>query len=473
MKLRKILASLLAVTVIGVSMPTFSTVVPKMSMTASAEDYQKDTEGFVTRMYNVVLNRNPDPIGLTNWTNKLNDHSASASDIIYGFFNSPEYKGKKNTNEQIITDCYNAMLDRDPDSTGKNTWLSRLDIGMTSMSVCKGFVGSNEFKNLCEKYGIIPGDIQITYARDDNYERTNFVYRLYKNCLGREPDIQGLENWCMKLKNGTTGTQIAEGFIFSKEIKSKHLLREDFVKMLYATLLGRGADQNGLKNWVEQLYMGKSKQSVTNGFIFSNEFKGQCTKAGIDLGNEIPTPEGKKPAVYPKGNYKQGVINGAYMTQNQLDQCAVVVSNFVENNIHPDMTDIEKVATIYKYFYSIPYSSDYANYSDRLYGPLINHIASCWGYASAFQYLCQAVEIECIYVIPVNWSNDLHRFNIVKVDGEYYVCDPQPSAWIEYGYQPVTPYDLKGDFLISEDMYQFSEEMKAMYPCCPRNYCDQ
>ncbi len=263
---------------------------------ASAETaYAKNTEGFVTRMYNVVLGRNPDATGLKNWTAKLNDHTATASDLIYGFFCSDEYKGKKKSNEEIVTDCYKAMLDRDPDSAGKANWLARLNVGMTTMAVCKGFVGSNEFKGLCSAYGIDPGTISLSYARDENYERTYFVYRLYANCLGRTPDITGLENWCKNLKNGTTGTQIAKGFIFSDEYKGKNVSNEEFVTMLYNTILGRTPDSSGSSSWTSQLNIGRSREYVTNGFLFSSEFKGQCSTAGITLGDKLHTPEDDDP----------------------------------------------------------------------------------------------------------------------------------------------------------------------------------
>ena len=253
--------------------------------------YSKNTSGFVTRMYNIVLGRNPDPTGLKNWTNKLNSKQASASDIVNGFFMSPEYLNKKISNSELVEDCYIAMLDRSSDPTGKNNWLSKLNIGMTSQAICKGFVGSSEFKNLCSQYGINPGNITLKYARDENFERTYFVYRLYANCLGRTPDMTGLENWCKSLKNGTTGTKIAQGFIFSDEYKGKHYSNSDFASMLYKTILGRTPDKSGLYSWTSQLNNGKSREFVTNGFLFSNEFKGQCSKAGITLGSKLTTPE--------------------------------------------------------------------------------------------------------------------------------------------------------------------------------------
>lgn len=253
--------------------------------------YDRTTTGFVERMYNVVLNRNPDATGLKNWVNKLNNHTATAADIVDGFFFSDEYKGKHKTSDEMIIDCYNAMLDRAPDSTGRANWKKYLDVGMTIQAVCNGFVESNEFNGLCEKYGIIPGRIKLRQAKDFNYERTYFVYRLYKNCLGRTPDGTGLENWCKAIENGHTGSELVQGFIFSDEYKNKNSSNSDYIRMLYATMLGRTPDNSGLNNWSSQLNNGTSREKVTNGFIFSDEFKRQCSRAGITIGSKIPTPE--------------------------------------------------------------------------------------------------------------------------------------------------------------------------------------
>lgn len=251
----------------------------------------KATAGFVWRMYNIALNREPDAKGLNNWVTKLNNHTATATDIIDGFFFSDEYKGKKKSADEMITDCYKAMLDRSPDATGMANWKKRFDVGMSMQAICKGFVGSNEFKGLCKTYGITPGTIKLRLAKDENYERTYFVYRLYKNCLGRTPDGAGLESWCKQIKSGKTGSNLVQGFIFSDEYKNKNTSNTEFVKMLYDTMLGRSADQNGLNSWNTLLNSGRSREAVTNGFLFSDEFKKQCSKAGVTVGNKLTTPE--------------------------------------------------------------------------------------------------------------------------------------------------------------------------------------
>ena len=262
---------------------------PAADVTGTA--YAKTAEGFVQRMYNVALNRNADAAGLKNWTSQLKSGKKTAADLIDGFFFSDEYKGKKKSADEMIADCYKAMLDRSPDATGKANWKLRFDVGMSMQAICKGFVGSNEFKGLCKTYGIKPGTINLRLAKDENYERTYFVYRLYKNCLGRTPDGAGLENWSKQIKSGKTGSNLVEGFVFSDEYQNRKTSNKEFISMLYNTILGRSASTSEITSWTNKLNKGKSRQYAANGFLFSNEFKGQCQKAGINVGNKIPAPE--------------------------------------------------------------------------------------------------------------------------------------------------------------------------------------
>ena len=206
---------------------------------------------------------------------------------LLGSLNQKNMRKKNKGTSEVVTDCYNAMLNRDPDNSGKNYWNNRLNVGMTSRAVLTGFVGSKEFKNLCNKYGIQPGSLAVEKARDQNYERTYFVYRLYQNCLGRTPDVAGLEDWCTQITKGKTGANLAYGFIFSKEYKNKHVLNAEFVDMLYKTMMGRIPDTLGFEDWYYRLNNTSTREHVLNGFLFSTEFKKQCAKAGIEIGSKI------------------------------------------------------------------------------------------------------------------------------------------------------------------------------------------
>ena len=259
------------------------------------EDADAQTAGgFVTRMYSVVLGRMPDKSGYEYWEKSLTSGTAKASAIIEGFFASGEYKNGNKNNSEIVTDYYHAVLNREPDAGGLKNWKSKLDVGMTNQVLNAGFINSSEFKRLCGYYGINQGSSTVKLYRDRNYERTYFFHRLYKNCLDRIPDTSGLEHWCQVVTTGRTGAQAAQGFVFSKEYLDKHTENEEYVTMLYQTIMGRSADSSGLNHWVNQLNYSNTREHVLNGFLFSDEFKGQCSKAGINVGNRIAEPDAGK-----------------------------------------------------------------------------------------------------------------------------------------------------------------------------------
>lgn len=353
--------------------------------TDNPREYEKTTEGFVTRMYNIVLEREPDSAGLNNWVEKLNNHSAKAADIVSGFFFSDEYKARaaEKTYDEQIADYYKAMLGRNPDSAGLKTWESRLEIGMTTQSIAAGFAGSNEFKALCESYGIIPGSVNFKYSRDKNYERTAFVYRLYKNCLGRTPDIPGIESWCKKLENGMTGTQIAEGFIFSSEYKKKNTSDEEYITMLYNTMLGRNPDESGFYSWLRQIWWyDKTRTYVANGFLFSNEFKGQCAKAGVKLGERIKdigdpgtvryiinTAPLKKHDIIPLYNVKEDNKFGGkhYFDYNVYvsETDKKIFDKFAKEHFNAGMTNYDKLIYTWEWMhYNVKYAKATEDYAE-------------------------------------------------------------------------------------------------------------
>ena len=264
------------------------TTAPAASVNMTTES---GTKGFVTRMYQVVLGRDPDPNGLNTWVTQLESGKMQAADIETGFFNSPEYQEKNKKTDEVVKDCYNAMLGRDPDQGGMTFWKAMLDIGMSSDKVCSGFLDSQEFIALANSYGIKPGTISLKNARDLNIERTAFVYRLYQDCLKRQPDIAGLEHWCKLLTQGYAGTTVASGFVFSSEYKNTLPSNEEFVDMLYRTIMGREPDQAGKTNWINQLNYTITREKALNGFMLSKEFSEKCSTAGIKVGKKIAEPD--------------------------------------------------------------------------------------------------------------------------------------------------------------------------------------
>ena len=113
-------------------------------------------KGYVYRFYKVVLNRDPDKEGLNDWIQKLQNKEQRGGDIAKGFFGSLEFKNKGYGDEDFVDMCYKAFFNRDADAKGKSDGLKAIDNGKTREDILNGFIGSQEFKDLAEKFGILP-----------------------------------------------------------------------------------------------------------------------------------------------------------------------------------------------------------------------------------------------------------------------------------------------------------------------------
>ncbi len=113
-----------------------------------------------------------------------------------------------------------------------------------------------------------------------------FVERLYVLVLGRGPDASGFEAWCNQLKNGNnTGADIIYGFLWSDEFIERDFSDDEFVTVLYRSILGREPDSEGKADWLSLLSEGFSRLMVCSQFVASQEFNDLCAEIGIETGN--------------------------------------------------------------------------------------------------------------------------------------------------------------------------------------------
>nr|AHF24882.1 hemolysin-type calcium-binding region [uncultured bacterium Contig21] len=251
-------------------------------------------KAFVTRCYELILGREPDPAGLKNWTDKLKKKSATAAQIISGFLNSKEFAGKRKTAEELVEILYKTMLNRASDYNGKINWLRKILDGASMNQLINGFCESAEFKGLCAKYGIESGKLESgkKAARPIAYSQklVDFVSRCYREALGRNADAEGLHFWCMKLvSNEMSFKQVAKGFVFSQEMRNKKLNNEAFIKTLYRLYLGREAEAAGLSFWKNKMADGMTREQVNDGFANSAEFEGIIASFDPEAIEDLPS----------------------------------------------------------------------------------------------------------------------------------------------------------------------------------------
>ncbi len=96
---------------------------------------------FVTKAYNDVLGRTPDPSGLAYWTNKL-DAGADRGSVALQFLSSTEAR------RNIVKDQFLRFLDRFPTTAEENTWIATLGSSTTGeQDLIASLAGSAAYAN--------------------------------------------------------------------------------------------------------------------------------------------------------------------------------------------------------------------------------------------------------------------------------------------------------------------------------------
>lgn len=254
----------------------------------TAEPVEVDREqliAFVSRCYSKVLERDPEEAGLQGWADQLEAGSICGAHVAYGFFFSEEFTSKNVSNEEYVTILYRVFFDREPDTEGFKYWVDLLNNGKDRMSVYGGFANSQEFDNLCANYGIATGCYVENCIIPTQQGVNAFVARLYNLCFKRLPDMGGQISWVNQLINGEiSGAQAGYSFFFSPEYLQYNSSNNDYVTTLYRVFMNREPDAAGLDGWLTMLNNGTDRIDVLRGFAGSLEYANICQGYGIVAG---------------------------------------------------------------------------------------------------------------------------------------------------------------------------------------------
>lgn len=84
----------------------------------------KDIMLFINNVYKKTFSRDPEEYGFNYWYNKLISHEYSVRNFLINILNEEEFINKNLSNEEFITAMYSIIANRDPDKEGYNYWLN-------------------------------------------------------------------------------------------------------------------------------------------------------------------------------------------------------------------------------------------------------------------------------------------------------------------------------------------------------------
>ena len=199
---------------------------------------------YVVRLFRAYLGREPDSDGQTSWTNNLNQ-GASRDSVTSGFLTSPEFSarcaGLPKTYSSFVVSTPTTVPTTVPTSASAPTP-----------------VQTNSIPPFSE-----------------------FVMQWYLGYTGVNPDAGGLAYYTGRLNNGEDCRTVAHDFAANLNYQGpngQQLNNYDYVVRLYRAYLGREPDSDGQTSWTNNLNQGASRDSVTTEFLAAKEFGNRCVR---------------------------------------------------------------------------------------------------------------------------------------------------------------------------------------------------
>ena len=250
--------------------------------TTPPEESEKSFEDFVERLYTVALGRASEPEGKAFWCEHVGNGDLNGAQCANEFLLSKEFNDRKLTDEQFLEVLYKTFFNREAkdDKDGFNFWMNCLKTqGRDSVVDC--FINSEEWCNVCASYGVRSGATRAK-ATIASANATAFATRLYTECLGRDPEEGGLKFWSLGLTNQElSGTQAAKEFFYSPEFVNAKYSDEEYIYRMYKTFMGREPEAEGKAYWLSELKNGTTRDEVFNFFSTCPEFTGICKEYAI------------------------------------------------------------------------------------------------------------------------------------------------------------------------------------------------
>ncbi|MBO4494249.1 MAG: DUF4214 domain-containing protein [Clostridiales bacterium] len=240
---------------------------------------------FIERLYTIALDRESEEEGKAFWVNEIESGNRTGGDCAHFFLiEAQEFLNRGLNNEDFVETLYKTFFDRGSEQAGKAFWVGELKSGrLKREDVINGFIDSTEWCNVCATYGVKSGSPNAK-AEFASQNAIDFATRLYTCCLKRDPDPNGVAYWSLALTNlEQTGHTAASEFFTGKEFLAQRTSNVEYVERLYKTFMGRDPMPSETSYWSGQLESGKqTRQSVLEFFGSSEEFIKLCKEYGID-----------------------------------------------------------------------------------------------------------------------------------------------------------------------------------------------
>jgi hypothetical protein len=261
-------------------------------------------EPFIRAAYRAILGRDVDDTGLDHYLGRLARGDKRIS-VLSELANSPEAVARASHHDlahapaEIFIDViYRRLLGRSPDPVGKESYLAALRRHSNRQLVIQDIETSVEARKRNGESARFKEDLvralreegELPVSLDDIMSRCGeaFVRRAYIVLLGRDADEVGLRHYLDRLRRGCGKAGVLEELLRSEEAK-RHAAHRDldsmsdseFLEVIYQRLLGRPVDEDGRKHYLVKLAKNGQRRRIIKKIESSAEGKIRKSKLRV------------------------------------------------------------------------------------------------------------------------------------------------------------------------------------------------
>ena len=301
-----------------------------------------------------------------------------------------------------------------------------------------------------------------------------------------ESPLSSIEKTNTTTNNNYSNVQVDKYFYNQLEEESRIIYRafesnkEQMKTGTYQIELGTSfSDLLSQSNGQEQL--GEYYQSAIEAYTYDNAEVFYLSPRKMYLNIETTTKGGVSTYnVFINSGNEANYLADGFQSKGQIDQAVAQIEQ-VKNQILQNKTGntYEDIKMVHDYLIdSINYDSSLSKQNIyNVYGALVNKECVCEGYARAFKYLLDELDIPCVMVIGTGTNSqgetENHAWNYVQLNGSWYAVDTTWDDPVVIGGGTVSEasrykYFLVGREIIDQDHSpsgQFTEGGKVFsYP---------
>lgn len=222
----------------------------------TAQTKEDFLNNFLNNVYTIMLNREADEEGKLYWEQKILNGETGILNFLNQMLEQKEFGELKISSQDFINKIYNLLMNREPEEEGFNYWTQRLGDESSheqKLNLINEIAHSQEFMGKVNEYGILFKKFEEKIPDEVVEELSDldiFIKDAYEHILGRSSDGDGFNYWKTKLTSKEKGAiDLIENFISTDEFKSKKISDKQFIQLIYEVLFNRQADSDGLNYW--------------------------------------------------------------------------------------------------------------------------------------------------------------------------------------------------------------------------------